>query len=60
MYKKRKNIKSLISIWYTNTDVLTRTKIREMELGLKDSPPNIISITEVKSKNYQREVKLIT
>ena len=51
--------KSLISIWYTNADVLTRTKIRELELALKDSPPDIISITEVKPKNYPREVSEI-
>ena len=57
--RKERISKSLISIWYTNADVLTRTKIHELELGLKDSPPDIISITDVKPKNYQREVSEI-
>ena len=49
--------RSLISIWYTNADTLTTAKINELKEEFKSSyPPDIIAITEIKPKNYTREL----
>ena len=48
----------LINIWYTNADVLTQAKIHELkeEIITSDVHPDIIAITEIKPKNYVREL----
>ena len=47
----------LINIWYTNADVLTQEKIRELKEEIKSgTAPDIIAITEIKPKNYVREL----
>ena len=49
--------KSLIHIWYTNTDVLTKAKIQELEEDIKrGKPPDTIAITELKPKIYVRDL----
>ena len=61
----RKNLKSQsknennnkLEVWYTNADVLTQEKLRELKEDIKSSnPPDIIAITEVKPKYYTREL----
>ena len=47
----------MTNIWYTNADTLTRDKIEELKEEIKSStPPDIIAITELKPKNYSREL----
>ena len=48
----------LISIWYTNADVLTQAKIHELKEEISTSAvrPDIIAITEIKPKHYVREL----
>ena len=46
-----------MNIWFTNADTLTKDKIMELKENIKcDSPPDIIAISEVKPKNYKREI----
>lgn len=52
--------RDLISIWYTNTDTLTKEKVYELGEEIRsDTPPDIIAITELKPKNYKRELRMI-
>jgi len=45
---------SLLSIWYTNADVLTKDKINELKLEIANNPPDVIAVCEFKPKNYTR------
>jgi hypothetical protein len=46
-----------LNIWYTNADTLTKEKLHELKEDIKsDTPPDIIAITELKPKNYKREL----
>ena len=52
-----KNHPEVISIWYTNADTLTKEKLQELKDDINaSSPPDIIAITEVKPKNYIKEL----
>ena len=47
----------LISIWYTNADTLTKDKLQELKEDINaSSAPDIIAITEMKPKNYTKEL----
>ena len=47
----------LISIWYTNADTFTKEKLQELKDDINAcSPPDIIAITELKPKNYTKEL----
>ena len=47
----------LISIWYTNADTLTKDKLQELKEDINASSlPDIIAITEMKPKNYTKEL----
>ena len=49
----------LLRIWYTNADVLTKDKLCELKEDIKsDYPPDIIAVTEIKPKNYTRQLLL--
>ena len=57
--KLKKNIKThdLIRIWYANADTLTKEKIEELKQEIISSePPDVIAITEIKPKNYKRQL----
>ena len=50
----------MIRIWYTNADVLTKEKLRELTEDIDTTtPPDIIAINEIKPKNYGRELNKI-
>ena len=56
--KKQGN--GLISIWYTNADVLTTEKLRELTEDIDTiTRSEIIAINEIKPKNYGRELNKI-
>ena len=46
----------LITIWFTNADVLTQDKIRELKEEIKIDRAPDIAITELKPKNYTRQL----
>ena len=48
-----------LKVWYTNCDVLTSLKIQELSVNIDHFHPDIICITEVKPKNYQRTLTLV-
>ena len=56
----KKHGNGLIGIWYTNADVLTKEKLRELTEDIDTTtPPDIIAINEIKPKNYGRELNKI-
>ena len=42
----------------TNADTFTQTKLQELKLRIEDTPPSIIAISEVKPKNFKRDIQL--
>lgn len=40
------------------TDTFTQTKLQELNLRIEDSKPSVIAISEVKLKNFKREIQL--
>ena len=50
----------MLTLWYTNADTLTKDKLRELKQEIASgTPPDIIAITELKPKNYRRELTKI-
>jgi len=51
-------VQKAMTIWYTNADVLTQEKLRELkdDINSSASPPDIIAVTELKPKMYTREL----
>lgn len=55
--KEKQERKKSICIWFTNADVLTQEKLRELKEDIKISnQPDIIAVTELKPKRYFREL----
>ena len=48
-----------LNLWITNADVLTQEKIMELKARMKDSPPDVIAISEVKPKNLKHQSELV-
>ena len=46
------------NILFTNANTLTQTKLQELKLRIEDTPPSIIAISEVKPKNFTRDIQL--
>ena len=50
----------VLNIWYTNADTLTKNKIQELKDDINaSSPPDIIAVTEIKPKNYTKELQIV-
>ena len=50
----------VLNIWYTNADTLTKDKIQELKDDINaSSPPDIIAVTEIKPKNYTKELQIV-
>ena len=46
--------------WYTNADTLTKDNIQELKDDINaSSPPDIIAVTEIKPKNYTKELQIV-
>lgn len=45
-------------ILLTNSDTFTQYKLQELKLRIEDSNPSIIAISEVKPKNYKRDIQI--
>ena len=55
-----KNDSMVLNIWYTNADTLTKDKIQELTNDINaSSPPDIIAVTEIKPKNYTKELQMV-
>ena len=50
--------KDMVYTWFTNADTLTQAKIQELENEIQSSAsaPDIIAVTEIKPKNYVRNI----
>ena len=46
------------NILFTTADTFTQTKLQELKLRIEDTPPSIIVISEVKPKNFKRDIQL--
>ena len=46
--------KSMLKIVFTNADVLTSHKMQELKILIAQDKPDIIAISEVKPKNFER------
>ena len=51
--------KGRLEIWMTNADVLTQEKIIELKSRLKEKPPDLIAISEVKPKTKKHHLELV-
>jgi hypothetical protein len=51
--KKANGVK--LTVWYTNADTLTKEKINELAIRIKEAEqkPDLIAVSEVKPKNYK-------
>ena len=49
-----KLLKKKIKIVFTNADVLTPQKIQELKIIVAENKPDIIAVSEVKPKNFNR------
>lgn len=48
-----------LNIWITNADVLTQEKLLELKSRMKENPPDLIAISEVKPKNWKYHAELV-
>ena len=55
-----KNDSMVLNIWYTNADTLRKDKIQELKDDINASSPlDIIAVTEIKPKNYTKELQIV-
>ena len=43
---------------FTNADTFTQTKLQELKLRIEDTSLLIIAVSEVKPKNFNRDIQL--
>ena len=56
--KDSEDIVNNFNILFTTADTFTQTKLQELKLRIEDTPPSIIVISEVKPKNFKRNIQL--
>ena len=48
-----------LSILFTNADTLTKDKLLDLKTRIAQNEPQILAFSEVKPKNYKRELQLV-
>ena len=56
--KDNVNIVNSFNILFTNADTFTQVKLQELKLRIEETSPLIIAVSEVKPKNFKRDIQL--